>query len=164
MAVSNDEIAKGNYDAVLVPISGYRSNFLFDVYNVFLREPDFSANRISLQTIVNDQGKQVAASQSFKAEKNFFRLDLSKNSSEQTDIRMLLDYLYGFMATSEIGDKQAYAKFIADLEQKLSLGAWMFSLPSLAYLSTQFDASTIDMYGTASQLSTTEKWKESKKK
>jgi hypothetical protein len=31
-------------------------------------------------------------------------------------------------------------------------------------MSTQFDASTIDMYGTASQLSTIEKWQERKKK
>ena len=56
-AVSNDEIAKGNYDAVLVPVTGYRSNFLFDLYNVFLREPDFSTDRINLQTSDQRRGQ-----------------------------------------------------------------------------------------------------------
>ena len=38
-----------------------------------------------------------------------------------------------------------------------------FSLPSLAYFTTQFDAETIDLYGVASQLSTIEKWQKRKK-
>jgi hypothetical protein len=38
----------------------------------------------------------------------------------------------------------------------------LFSLPSLAYFTTQFDAQTIDLYGVASQLSTIEKWQEKK--
>jgi hypothetical protein len=163
-AVSNDDIGKGNYDAVLVPVSGYRSNFLFDLYSIFLREPDFSANRINLRTAVNGAGKQVVSEESFSADKNFFRLDLAKNSPDRTDVKMFLDYVYSFMSTSEIGDKQQYAKLIDQLDGKLALGAWLFSLPSLAYLSTQFDASSIDMYGKASQLSTVEKWKEALKK
>jgi hypothetical protein len=159
-AVSNDEIAKGNYDAVLVPISGYRSNFLFDLYNVFLREPDFASYRISLKTTVNAKGQSVIDPSSMQAAHNFFRLDLTQASAEQADIQQLLDYTYGFMSTREIGDKQAYAKFIDEIEQRLFLGGWMFSLPSLAYFRTQFDPKSIDMYGTASQLSTVEKWTE----
>jgi hypothetical protein len=68
------------------------------------------------------------------------------------------------MSTREIGDKQVYAQFIDQLDQKLALGCWLFSLPSLAYFSTQFDNSTIDLYGTASQLSTIEKWRQKAKK
>ena len=79
-------------------------------------------------------------------------------------LQQFLEYIYGFMSTSEIGDKQAYAGYIDELDQKLALGAWLFSLPSLAYFSTQFDASTIDLYGIASQLSTVEKWREAPKK
>jgi hypothetical protein len=67
------------------------------------------------------------------------------------------------MATSEIGDKQAYANMIDQLDQQLALGTWLFSLPSLAYFSTQFDDKTIDLYGVASQLSTVEKWREKPK-
>ena len=44
----------------------------------------------------------------------------------------------------------------------MALGTWLFSLPSLAYFSTQFDEKSIDLYGTASQLSTIEKWREKK--
>jgi hypothetical protein len=164
VAVSNDQIGQGNYDAVLVPVSGYRSNFLFDLYNVFLREPDFSANRINLVTSVDPQGKQVISDKSFTADKNFFRLDLAKDAPENGDIKQLLGYLFGFMSTHEYGDKQQYSKLIDNLDQKLALGAWLFSLPSLAYVSTQFDAKSIDMYGTASQLSTVEKWQETPKK
>jgi hypothetical protein len=164
VAVSNDEIGRGNYDAVLVPVSGYRSNFLFDLYNVFLREPDFGANRINLATYVDPKGKQAIDDKSFAADKNFFRLDLGKDSPETGDIKQLLGYVYGFMATHEIGDKQQYSKLIDGLEQKLALGAWLFSLPSLAYVSTQFNAGSIDMYGTASQLSTVEKWQENPQK
>ena len=163
-AVSNEEIAQGNYDAVLVASSGYRSNFLFDLYNVFLREPDFSAYKINLQTTFDAKGKPVVSDQSFSADKNFFRLDLGKESPERADAKQLLDYLFLFMSSREIGDKQQGAILIDQLEAKLCLGGWLFSLPSLAYMSTQFDASSIDMYGTASQLSTIEKWQERKKK
>jgi hypothetical protein len=98
------------------------------------------------------------------ADKNFFRLDLSKESPERADAKQLLDYLFLFMSSREIGDKQQGAILIDQLEAKLCLGGWLFSLPSLAYMSTQFDPSTIDMYGMASQLSTIEKWQEKKKK
>jgi hypothetical protein len=64
------------------------------------------------------------------------------------------------MATSEIGDKQAYAQYIDELDQDMALARWLFSLPSLAYFSTQFAEETIDLYGIASQLSTIEKWRE----
>jgi hypothetical protein len=162
-AVSNDEIMRGDYDVVLVPISGYRSNFLFDVYTVFLREPDFNSNRINLQTLLDPAGATVVDDRSFASDKNFFRLDLSKSSSERDQIKKLLDCLYGFMSTSEIGDKQAYAQQIDQAEQGLALGSWLFSLPSLAYFSTQFDKNTVDLYGIASQLSTIERWQEIKK-
>jgi hypothetical protein len=162
--VSNAEIAQGNYDAVLVVSSGYRSNFLFDLYNVFLREPDFGSYRINLQTVIDGKGRESVSEQSFTAEKNFFRLDLSGDVSGRAVVKQLLDYTYLFMSSREIGDKQQTAILIDQLEQKLALGAWLFSLPSLAYLSTQFDAGTIDMYGAASQLSTIEKWREMPKK
>jgi hypothetical protein len=164
MAVSNEEIGRGEYDAVLVATTGYRSNFLFDLYNVFLREPDFSAYKVNLQTSFDARGKQVVSEQSFTADKNFFRLDLAKDSPERADAKQLLEYLYLFMSSREIGDKQQGAILIDQLEAKLCLGGWLFSLPSLAYLSTQFDPATIDMYGMASQLSTIEKWQEKKKK
>jgi len=164
VAVSNDDIRQGNYDAVLVPISGYRSNFLFDLYNIFLREPDFGAYSINLKTHTDEKGKLAADASCFTANKNFFRLDLGKDSPERADLMQLLNYVYGFMSTREIGDKQAYSQFIDQLDQKLALGVWLFSLPSLAYMSTQFDDKTVDMYGTASQLSTIEKWQESPKK
>ena len=163
-AVSNDEIRAGGYDAVLIPITGYRSNFLFDLYNIFLREPDFGSYRISLQTAVDKKGKEVIEPRSLTAAKNFFRLDAERADPEQADVRQLLDYVFGFMATREIGDKQAYARFIDEIDQRLALGSWLFSLPSLAYFRTQFDAPTIDIYGTASQLSTIEKWQERAKK
>ena len=163
-AVSNDEIRNGDYDAVIVPISGYRSNFLFDLYSILLREPDFSAYKINLKTTLDAQGKLAVDPGSFEASKNFFHIDLSKDSPEKADLKQLLDYSYGFMSTHEIGDKQVYSRFIDSLDQKVVLGAWLFSLPSLAYFSTQFDKSTIDMYGTASQLSTMKKWTEGKKK
>ncbi len=163
-AVQNDEIRQGNYDAVLVPFSGYRSNFLFDMYNVFLREPDFETYKVNLLTSVDNKGKQIVTDQSFTADKNFFRLDLAENSPEQADYRQLLDMVFNFMSTREIGDKQVYAQNIDQLDQKLVLGSWLFSLPSLAYFSSQFDSKSIDLYGTASQLSTIEKWQETKKK
>lgn len=163
-AVQNSDIAKGDYDAVLVPISGYRSNFLFDLYNIFLRSPDFGTYKINLMTNIDNQGKQIIDNQSFQADKNFFRIDLGADSPDKSDFAQLLNYVYGFMSTREIGDKQAYAQFIDQLDQKLALGSWLFSLPSLAYFSKQFDKSSIDLYGTASQLSTIEKWKDQKKK
>jgi hypothetical protein len=160
-AVSNEEIAQGNYHAVLVPISGYRSNFLFDLYNIFLREPDFAAYRINLRTTVDRKGNTTIDPSSFSASKNFFRIDLANAGEEQAELAKLLEYVYGFMSTREIGDKQAYAQFIDQLEQDLHLGSWLFSLPSLAYFDRMFDQKSIDMYGTASQLSTIEKWRES---
>lgn len=162
-AVQNEDIRRGNYDAVLVPISGYRSNFLFDLYNIFLREPDFSANKINLKTAINLSGEQAIDEQSFVEDKNFFRIDLG-SSPEKEDFAQLLDYIYGFMSTHEIGDKQVYAQYIDQLDQKIALGSWLFSLPSLAYFSTQFADNSIDLYGTASQLSTIEKWQETVKK
>jgi hypothetical protein len=163
-AVSNEEIRQGNYDAVLVPISGYRSNFLFDLYTVFLREPDFGTYGINLKTRTDGKGKPALDEGAVVADKNFFRLDLGKQSPEREDVKKLYDYIFGFMSTREIGDKQAYSQFIDDLTQRLAVGTWLFSLPSLAYFRTQFDAQTIDMYGTASQLSTIEKWQEAPKK
>jgi hypothetical protein len=163
-AVSNEEIRKQNYDAVLVAISGYRSNFLFDLYPVLLREPDFESYKINLQTVIDNAGKQTIDPRSFTADKNFFRFDLAKASPQQEDIQKLLDLVYGFMATREIGDKQAYSQMIDQLDQKIAMGSWLFTLPSLAYFSTQFDDKTIDLYGTASQLSTVEKWQEKPKK
>jgi hypothetical protein len=65
------------------------------------------------------------------------------------------------MATHEIGDKQAYSERIDQLENKMCLGVWLFSLPSLAYFSTQLDSTSVHLYGVASQLSTIKKWKES---
>jgi hypothetical protein len=163
-AVQNEELRRGNYDAVLVPVSGYRSNFLFDLYDVFLREPDFALKRINLKTTANAKGVQEADEESFVASKNFFRLNLSGRGEESEDIAKLLEYTYGFMSTHEIGDKQAYAQFVDELDQEMALGTWLFSLPSLAYFSTQFEPSSIDLYGVASQLSTIENWSESPKK
>jgi len=159
-AVSNEEIRKGNYDAVLVPFSGYRSNFLFDLYPVFMREPDFESYKINVQTMAGANGKPALDMQAISGDKNFFRLDPNKTGAEQADLKKLLDCVFGFMATSEIGDKQAYSQMIDQLDQKLALASWLFSLPSLAYFSTQFDDKTIDLYGTASQLSTVKKWQE----
>jgi hypothetical protein len=164
-AVQNEEIARGDYDAVLVPFSGYRSNFLFDLYDIFLREPDFESHKINLVT-GNDpsSGKEVVDDRSFDANKNFFRLDLSGDTPDRDRVRKLLEYVHGFMATHEIGDKQAYAQRIDELDQQIALGSWLFSLPSLAYFSTQFDQKSIDLYGVASQLSTIEKWREGGKR
>lgn len=161
-AVPNEELRKGNYDGVLVAVSGYRSNFLFDLYDLFLREPDLAVKKIHLVTDSDGRGNRIVNPRSFQADKNFFRLDATVSSEEQEDILKLLDYIYGFMSTREVGDKQAYAEFIDQLDQDMALGSWLFSLPSLAYFSTQFDSSSIDLYGVASQLSTIEKWREKK--
>jgi hypothetical protein len=163
-SVPNSEIRKGDYDAVLVPVSGYRSNFLFDLYDILLREPDFSVKKINLITRENSKGEKEIEESSFTADKNFFRLDCQKNIAEEENIKKLLEYVYGFMSTREIGDKQAYAQYIDELDQDMVLGSWLFSLPSLAYFSTQFNEETIDLYGIASQLSTIEKWQEVVKK
>ncbi len=163
-AVQNKDIALGNYDAVLVPISGYRSNFLFDLYNIFFREPTFAAQKIHLKTYIDDNGERIIDERTFTASKNFFRLDLGEETEGTEQIKTLLDYIYGFMATREVGDKQEYAKRVDELDQEMALGCWLFSLPSMAYFRTQFDASSIDLYGVASQLSTIEKWQERMKK
>jgi len=162
-AVTNDEVRKGNYDALLIAVTGYRSNFLFDLYTVFLREPDLETYRISLQTVPDGRGGLTADPSSFRADRNFFRLDPTTDRADAANIATFLQYLYGFMSTHQIGDKQEYARRIDALEHELCLGAWLFSMPSLAYFSTQFDASSIDLYGVASQLSTVKKWQERKK-
>ncbi len=159
-AVQNDVIKQGHYDAVLVPVSGYRSNFLFDLYDIFLREPDFSAHKINLITDSDGRGNRMINFRSLQGDKNFFRIDLGKASEERAAFIKLLDYIYGFMATDEVGDKQAYAQFFDELDQEAAFGKWLFSLPSTAYFSTQFDDKSIELYGTASQLSTIEKWRE----
>ena len=155
-AVTNDELKKGNYDAVLMAITGYRSTFLFDFYDIFLREPDLEKYKIHLK--VNPDGS--VKPESFTANKNYFRLDASVLNEDQEDVLKLLDFMYGFMSTREVGDRQAYAGFIDEVEQDLALGKWLFSLPSLTYFNRQFDESTIDLYGVASQLSTIEQWQE----
>jgi len=164
-AVPNEEIKKGNYDALLIAVSGYSSNFFFDLYNVFLREPDFTTHKINLVTDSDGRGNRTFNASSFEASKNFFRLDLSDQSNpDYQDIYTMLDYIYGFMSTNEVYDRQEFARRIDLLDQELALGAWMFSLPSTAYFATQFDESSIDLYGIASQLSTIEKWREKKEK
>ena len=161
-AVKNEEIKRGNYDAVLVAVSGYSSKFLFDLYDIFLRDPDFTRYRINLQTKQAYDGRESVASESFYADGNFFRLDTKREGDDREEMVRLLEYIYEFMATREIGDKQQYAIFIDELENRMALGSWLFSLPSLAYFTTQFDTKTIDLYGVASQLSTIEKWDEKK--
>ncbi|MHB2147469.1 ABC transporter substrate-binding protein [Calditrichota bacterium LG25] len=164
LAVSNEQIKRGNYDAVLVPVTNYRSNFMFDLYEIFLREPDFSTHKIHLITDSDGFGQRSINLRSFQADKNFFRLDAVNAAEDREAIARLLQNIYTFMSTREIGDKQAFARFIDEQEQELALGSWLFSLPSLAYFSAQFDPESIDIYGVASQLSTIEKWREAKKK
>ncbi len=163
-AVQNDDIRRGDYDAVLVAVGGYRSNFLFDMYGLFLREPDLETYKVNVVTTANAKGEQTVSPSSMQADKNFFRMDPAVSAKERDDIRALLDDVYGFMATRQVGDKQAYARRVSDREHEMALGAWLFSLPSLAYFSTQLDSNSIDLYGVASQLSTLKKWKESPKK
>lgn len=159
-AVQNEVIKRGNYDAILIPVSGYRSNFLYDLYEIFLREPDFSVHKINLITDSDGRGMRMVNERSFENSKNFLRIDLASDHPERDNFVKLLDYIYGFMSTREVGDKQAYAQFLDELDQEMALGSWLFSLPSLAYFSTQFDNESIDLYGVASQLSTIEKWRE----
>lgn len=160
LAVTNEEVKKGSYDALLIAFSGYRSNFLFDLYNVFLREPDLETYKINLATEPDAKGNAAVSMNSFEADRNFFRMDARANGPEREDIAKLLQYIYGFMSTRQIGDKQEYARRVDVLEHDMALGSWLFSLPSLAYFSTQFDSSSIDLYGVASQLSTIKKWRE----
>jgi hypothetical protein len=162
-AVQNDDIKKGDYDAILIAISGYRSNFLFDLYSIFLREPDLETYKVNLQTIMNDKGELTVNPSSFRTNHNFLNLDANANAAEKDDINLFLDDMYNFMSTHEVGDKQEYARRIVSDENRMALGAWLFSLPSMAYFSTQFDSTSIDLYGVASQLSTLKKWKESEK-
>lgn len=162
-AIQNEDIRKGEYDGILVALTGYRSNFLFDLYDIFLREPDLQTYKINLNTTGTSGGNQTINPNSLKADKNFFRFDPDMNTAERADELQLLQYIYSFMSTRQIGDKQEYARRIDALENQMSLGAWMFSLPSLAYFSTQFDSTSVDLYGVASQLSTIKKWKEKSK-
>ncbi len=162
-AVQNDDIKKGDYDAILIAISGYRSNFLFDLYSIFLREPDLETYKINLQTIMNEKGELMVNPGSLRVNHNFLNLDASVNAAEREDINLFLDDMYNFMSTHYVGDKQEYARRVAADENRMALGAWLFSLPSMAYFSTQFDSTSIDLYGVASQLSTLKKWKESQK-
>jgi len=160
LAVQNNEIRAGNYDGLLIPITGYRSNFLFDLYDIFLREPDLETYRINLVVRSDAAGSPVVDPSSFQAARNFFRLDAGTASTDREDILVFLQYMHGFMSTRQVGDRQEYARRIDMLERDLALGAWLFSLPSLAYFSAQFDSTSIDLYGVASQLSTIEKWRE----
>jgi hypothetical protein len=162
-AVTNNEIRRGTYDALLIAFSGYRSNFLFDLYNIFLRDPNLETYKINLVAIQGEKGNEMVSPASLQPDRNFFRLDAQRDSPDHADILQFLQYLYGFMSTRQIGDKQEYARRIDALEQRLSLGKWLFSIPSLAYFSTQFDSTSIDLYGVASQLSTIKKWKEQPK-
>lgn len=163
-AVQNDDIKRGDYDAVLVAVTGYRSNFLFDLYSLFLREPDLETYKINLFTAPNGKGELDVSTNSLQAEHNFFRLDATQNTSEQNNTRKLLEDIYGFMSTHEVGDRQEYARRVSADEHQMALGSWLFSLPSLGYFSRQFDSTSIDLYGVASQLSTLKKWKEAVKK
>ncbi|NUQ80965.1 MAG: hypothetical protein HUU10_05070 [Bacteroidetes bacterium] len=160
-AASAEDLRTGNYDAVLVAVNGYRSNFLFDLYDIFLREPDPEQYRINLVT--NGMGGTVNAS-SLAGNRNYFRLDATDTKGDPEKEALLLEYVYGFMAASNIGDKQEYARRVDQTEHELALGAWLFSLPSLNYFSTQFDPASIYLYGVTSQLSTIEQWREAMKK
>ncbi|HTO94648.1 MAG TPA: hypothetical protein VMM80_09730, partial [Bacteroidota bacterium] len=159
--VGNDEIQRTNYDAVLVAFSGYRSNFLFDLYDIFLRQPDLQTYRINLETSEDAKGVQTVSPSSLRSGNNFFGLDASADTPDRADVNQFLQYVYGFMSTRNIGDKQEYARRIDGLEHGLALGGWLFSVPSLAYFSTQFDSTSISLYGVASQLSTIGQWRES---
>ena len=130
------------------------------MYDVFLRQPDFQIQKINLETAMDAKGMQNILPTSLHSDGNFFRLDASAEGPEKADIDLLLQYVYGFMSTRQIGDKQEYARRVDQLEHRLCLGSWLFSVPSLAYFSTQFDSTSIDLYGVASQLSTIKKWQE----
>lgn len=159
-AATNDEIKTHDYDALLIAVSGYRSNFLFDLYNIFLREPDFEHYKINLITSPQQAGGETIDYSSWQRGNNYFGLDALSQRADSGDVHTLLHDMYGFMATREIGDKQAYAERIDRLEHSMCLGVWLFSMPSLAYFSTQLDSASVQLYGVASQLSTVKKWKE----
>jgi hypothetical protein len=161
-AVTNEELSRGNYDAVLVAFSGYRSNFLFDLYDIFLRAPDLETYKINLQTTQDSPGEITILPASLQADRNFFRMDALRNPNERDDFVLFLQDMFAFMSTRQVGDKQEFARRVDEAEQELCLGKWLFSLPSLAYFRTQFDSTSIDLYGVASQLSTIEKWREKK--
>jgi hypothetical protein len=160
MIVGNEDIQRGDYDAVLVAFTGYRSNFLFDLYDIFLRQPDLVNYRINLEVAEDTRGAQVVSPGSFRKANNFFGLDAAADTPDKADVNQFLEYVYGFMSTRNIGDKQEFARRIDQLEHGLSLGSWLFSVPSLAYFSTQFDSTSISLYGVASQLSTIKQWRE----
>jgi hypothetical protein len=160
MIVGNEDIQREDYDAVLVAFTGYRSNFLFDLYDIFLRQPDLANYRINLEVAEDPRGAQVVSPGSFRKTNNFFGLDAAADTPDKADVNQFLEYVYGFMSTRNIGDKQEYARRIDQLEHGLSLGSWLFSVPSLAYFSTQFDSTSISLYGVASQLSTIKQWQE----
>lgn len=160
LAVGNEEIRRGEYDAVLLAVSGYRSTFLFDLYDLFLREPDLETYRVHLVTAPDAAGVPVISPASFQASRNFFRMDAAAQSPDAPDIAAFLQEIYGFMSTRHVGDKQEFARRVDERERSLALGAWLFSLPSLAYFSAQFDSSSIHLYGVASQLSTIKEWRE----
>ena len=159
-AATNEEIKARDYDVLLIAVSGYRSNFLFDLYNIFLREPDFENYKINLITTLDPKGGETVSPSSWQARNNFFGLDAMSRRADSSDVTTLLHYIYGFMSTREIGDKQAYAERIDQMEHQMCLGVWLFSVPSLAYFSTQLDSASVQLYGVASQLSTVKKWKE----
>ncbi len=160
MIVGNEDIQRQDYDAVLVAFTGYRSNFLFDLYDIFLRQPDLENYRINLEVAEDARGAQIVSPGSFRKSNNFFGLDAAADTPDRADVNQFLEYVYGFMSTRNIGDKQEYARRIDQLEHGLSLGSWLFSVPSLAYFSTQFDSTSISLYGVASQLSTIKQWRE----
>lgn len=160
VAVDNNRIKQGDYDAVLVSIDGYKSTFAFDLYSIFLREPDLAQFKLTLRTGQNARGETVAEPASLVASNNFCRLDATASGPDQEAILKFLENVYGFMSSDHVGDRQIYAQMVDQSEYDLALGSWLFSLPSLAYFSTQFDALTINLYGVASQLSTIEKWQE----
>ncbi|RMI09014.1 MAG: hypothetical protein D6681_07510 [Calditrichaeota bacterium] len=160
VAVQNEALKEGNYDGVLLAIDGYKSNFLFDLYTIFMREPDLSLHKINLVTETNAMGETVASPLTWDGNNNFCRLNALREGPEREDIQEFLEYVYGFMYSNHIGDKQHYAQLVDEKERELALGVWLFSMPSLAYFSTQFDERTIVLYGVASQLSTIEQWQE----
>lgn len=125
-AVQNEEIKSGNYDAVLVAISGYSSKFLFDLYDVFLRDPDLARYKINLQLKQAWDGAESIAPESFYPNGNFFKLDSKRENEDKQQTLRLMEYMYEFMATREIGDKQQYAIFIDELEHEMALEAGCF--------------------------------------
>ncbi|HVN47186.1 MAG TPA: hypothetical protein VMU30_00030 [Bacteroidota bacterium] len=163
-AATNEEIKLHEYDVLLIAVSGYRSNFLFDLYNIFLREPDFENYKINLMTTPDQKGGETIDYSSWQHGNNYFGLDALSQRSDSSDVHTMLHDIYGFMSTREIGDKQAYAERIDRLEHQMCLGVWLFSEPSLAYFSTQLDSASVQLYGVASQLSTIKKWKEAARK